>query len=438
MERAAELYRSELLESFHARAPAFEDWLMHEQSRLREQAIEVLQRLLAHYRQSMQGERAIQLALRLLALDPLRESVHRDLMERYARQGRHGQALRQYRICRSVLQRELGVVPEPATERLYRDLLQARHAPADQGLDVDAALPGDTHSPVYQRGAGGDFSAAPLAPAQAFQALQAQAVSQDSSSPELRQATVLVTRLAGMEGAAADPEQAHERLSRYLEAVGTEVGHFGGCIVQRMGDAVMAVFGLPAAHSNDPERAVRAADAIQRAVTVLPGQCLGARLAARVGIACGRVMAGGGGGEQAVTGEAAEQAMAIAARAGAGETLLADGVYQGVYRQDAAHRGDGSARPCERFRLSSRPGARFRHRDRLGRRAGAGARAAGPDAGKRCRRSAARRRAGAGGCARRRRWRWLSNTPSRRRTPCAAALPAPAATLCSGHLRLAD
>ena len=51
-------------------------------------------------------------ALRLLAIDPLQESVHRTLMRLYAALDRRGDALRQYRECVAVLQRELAAEPE--------------------------------------------------------------------------------------------------------------------------------------------------------------------------------------------------------------------------------------------------------------------------------------------------------------------------------------
>src|SRR6185295_6699278 len=69
-------------------------------------------------------ERAIQTALRLLSLDPLQEAAHRALMRLYARHGRRASALRQYQVCVEVLQRELGVEPEPETRRVYQDILQ--------------------------------------------------------------------------------------------------------------------------------------------------------------------------------------------------------------------------------------------------------------------------------------------------------------------------
>ena len=67
-------------------------------------------------------DRGIQIALRLIALDPLQESVHRALIRLYMYQDRVGAALDQYRRCRDVLERELGVPPDAETERLRAEL----------------------------------------------------------------------------------------------------------------------------------------------------------------------------------------------------------------------------------------------------------------------------------------------------------------------------
>src|SRR5262245_39293849 len=134
-ERAAALYQGELLEGLSVDEPPFEEWLLAERERLRELALEALARLLAHQAKSPATERAIQTALRLLALDPLQEPVHRTLMRLYARQGRRSAALKQYQVCVGVLRRELGAEPEPETRRLYQDILQ-QHASESAAPEV--------------------------------------------------------------------------------------------------------------------------------------------------------------------------------------------------------------------------------------------------------------------------------------------------------------
>jgi DNA-binding SARP family transcriptional activator len=130
LEEAVALYAGDLLEGFDPIAAPFEEWLVAERERLRELALEALAKLLRHQSEARVPERAIQTALRLLALDPLQEPVHRTLMRLYARHGRRANALRQYQVCVEVLQRELGVEPEPETRRVYQEVLQHQAHPS--------------------------------------------------------------------------------------------------------------------------------------------------------------------------------------------------------------------------------------------------------------------------------------------------------------------
>jgi TolB-like protein/Tfp pilus assembly protein PilF len=126
--RAAALYRGDLLDGLDLRDAAFDEWLLMERQHLRDLAREALARVLD---QSMAGrarDEAAAAARRLLALDPLRESAHRALMQIYAEQGQTALALKQYQLCRDALQRELGVKPESETERLYRTVQEKRTA----------------------------------------------------------------------------------------------------------------------------------------------------------------------------------------------------------------------------------------------------------------------------------------------------------------------
>jgi DNA-binding SARP family transcriptional activator len=123
---ALALYEGDLLEGLTVQEPPFEDWLLRERERLRELALEALARLLAHQRAAGSTEAAVQTALRLLALDPLQEPVHRALMQLYVETGRRGAALRQYQLCVATLQRELRAEPEAETKALYQEILRRR------------------------------------------------------------------------------------------------------------------------------------------------------------------------------------------------------------------------------------------------------------------------------------------------------------------------
>lgn len=130
LERGVELYRGDLLEGFQSRADAFDDWLLGERTRLRQLAIDALGCLLERQQQEHDYAGATKAAIRMVSLDPLRESAHRRLMRLYAEQGRLGDALDQYENCRQVLKRELGREPESSTSDLLQHLRQNRHRAA--------------------------------------------------------------------------------------------------------------------------------------------------------------------------------------------------------------------------------------------------------------------------------------------------------------------
>ena len=109
------LYRGDLLAGLVLAERPFEEWLTAERERLHELAIQGLGRLLTYQQQAEAHEPAVQIGLRLLALDPLQEPVHRTVMRLYARLGRREAALRQYQLCADALKRELNAPPEVET-----------------------------------------------------------------------------------------------------------------------------------------------------------------------------------------------------------------------------------------------------------------------------------------------------------------------------------
>ena len=138
LERGVALYQGDLLAGLAVNEPPFEEWLLGERERLRELAVDGLAQLLARQRASNMPEAAIQTALRLLTLDPLQEAVHRALMRCYVQLDRRSAALRQYQQCVAVLQRELGVAPEAATQEIYREILREVPSRRRRGPDIEA------------------------------------------------------------------------------------------------------------------------------------------------------------------------------------------------------------------------------------------------------------------------------------------------------------
>ncbi|TMK35282.1 MAG: adenylate/guanylate cyclase domain-containing protein [Actinobacteria bacterium] len=87
----------------------------------------------------------------------------------------------------------------------------------------------------------------------------------ESSRKERKIVTVLFADLVGFTARAEqlDPEDVEAILRPYHERLRSELERFGGTVEKFIGDAVMALFGAPVAHEDDPERAVRAALAIR-------------------------------------------------------------------------------------------------------------------------------------------------------------------------------
>ena len=96
----------------------------------------------------------------------------------------------------------------------------------------------------------------------------ASAPSGTPAAGERRQVTVLFCDLVGYTQLSRqmDPEEVHSLLEHFFALVDAIVESFGGTVDKHMGDCVMAVFGAPVAHGNDPERAARAALAIRDAM----------------------------------------------------------------------------------------------------------------------------------------------------------------------------
>jgi DNA-binding SARP family transcriptional activator/predicted ATPase len=125
--RDVTLYTGELLAGFGvADAPDFDDWLTNERERLHELALSILREQAALQRAQGDDEGAMSSLNRLLRLDPLQESAHRQLMMLLATSGQRAAALAQYEKCREILKRELNLEPEAETARLYERIRTAQ------------------------------------------------------------------------------------------------------------------------------------------------------------------------------------------------------------------------------------------------------------------------------------------------------------------------
>ncbi len=138
LEAAAALARGPFLAGFALRdSPAFDDWQAARAMRVERTVGDLLDRLADARLDSGDPGGAVDAARRRVDLDPLDEPGQRRLMALLARSGDRGGAIRQYRACVSVLERELGVTPLAETTKLYEAIRDAR-AELDRGPLADA------------------------------------------------------------------------------------------------------------------------------------------------------------------------------------------------------------------------------------------------------------------------------------------------------------
>ena len=140
------------------------------------------------------------------------------------------------------------------------------------------------------------------------------ALAAPAAQPEERKVvTTLFCDLVGSTaiGEAADPEEVDALLRSYNAAARTVVESFGGVVEKFIGDAVVAVFGVPTVHDDDPERAVRAGLSLVTAVQDLPtiaDKPVQVRVGVNTGEALVRLDVTPGSGEGFLTGDAVNTA----------------------------------------------------------------------------------------------------------------------------------
>ena len=234
----------------------------------------------------------------LVSANPLRERLRAQLMLALYRSGRQAEALDAYRAARETLVEELGIEPSPELQRLEQSIL--RH-------DTDLDLP-ERGEPTRSEG-----------------------------EERRKTVTVLFTDIVDSTSlnAALDPEVLRSFMRRYFDTVRMLVERHGGTVEKFMGDAAMAVFGVPQMHEDDALRAVRAANELREALVGLNDELErthGLVLQTRMGINTGEVLAGdAAAGEPFATGAAVTVAMRLQQAALPCETLLGE-VTQTILR----------------------------------------------------------------------------------------------------------
>ncbi len=175
---------------------------------------------------------------------------------------------------------------------------------------------------------------------------------------ERRVVTVLFADLAGSTalGERLDPEDVRELQGELFELINAEVERFGGTTEKFAGDAVLAVFGIPQAHEDDPERAVRAALAVRESFVSFTDRVQGrhgADVGLRIGVNTGEVVAGreaAARGELMVSGDAVNVAARLQQHAEPGEVLVGQRTQAATsrtitYREHEALEAKGKSEP---------------------------------------------------------------------------------------------
>ena len=178
------------------------------------------------------------------------------------------------------------------------------------------------------------------------------------ASAERRPITVMFCDLVGSTSLAAklDAEDWRNLVNAYLDQASAAVTDFGGHVLKKLGDGLMALFGYPQAQENDAERAVRAALAIQRALSDLNARnaAKGApELSARIGIESGPVVVEASG---EVFGDAPNIAARVQSEAEPGSVLITLNVQRQVAglfvaEEQSARELKGVSQPVQLFRI---------------------------------------------------------------------------------------
>jgi class 3 adenylate cyclase/tetratricopeptide (TPR) repeat protein len=176
--------------------------------------------------------------------------------------------------------------------------------------------------------------------------------------------TVLFSDISGSTalGEALDPESLQQMLTRYFAEMKRVVERHGGLVSKFIGDAVMAVFGLPQIHEDDALRAVRAAAEMRATLQQLNDEFAavwGTTFDARIGVNTGEVLARCPDADQSlVVGDAVNTAARLEQVAAPGEILIGDDTYWLVHDAvSAEHIGPlelrGMTAPVSAWRLLS-------------------------------------------------------------------------------------
>jgi DNA-binding SARP family transcriptional activator/predicted ATPase/class 3 adenylate cyclase len=295
---ALELYQGELLEGLYTRSQGFDDWLEMERSQRREKALQIMDSLLEEAQSGNQLEQVIRLGIKMTALDPLRESVHRVLMNTYNKQGRRNAALKQYRLCQQLLRDELTIAPEQETQTLYQVIFRQQKPITDQLISSVTENQVIIDEVVNSK---------PLA-----------------NVDQLRQVTLLSVHVDSADSD-NDPESLYHRRQQICEKIKEFIQDFQATVIEMQNGSLMILFGLPTAQSYDTEKAVRAAFTL-RNKTDTEKQAL-SKCTIQIGIDSGQIYIPDAQQPASLSGATVKFAMSLADFAQPGQILISNRAF---------------------------------------------------------------------------------------------------------------
>jgi DNA-binding SARP family transcriptional activator/TolB-like protein/Tfp pilus assembly protein PilF len=135
---AADLYTGPFLADFPSVCPDFDTWLGRTRDRIASFVLDILSRLADRCGAEGDAAGAVLAVERMVALDPLREDIHRRLMMAYGAAGRRTDAIRQYNACVEMLRRDLDVSPEAETVALFQRIRDGDRISTDRPPEASA------------------------------------------------------------------------------------------------------------------------------------------------------------------------------------------------------------------------------------------------------------------------------------------------------------
>ena len=251
----------------------------------------------------------------LVAANPLRERPRWLLMVALYRAGRHAEALAAYRDACAALD-EIGLQPGPDLRRLEQAILLH-----DQTLVSDDQAEAVVETVLNVASLD---SVPAAASAGASRAADRGSVGREGRSDARRKVvTALFCDVTGSTalGEELDPETLHAVMNRYWRELQRVIERHGGTVDKFVGDAVMAVFGIPRVREDDALRAVRAAAEIRDRLPSVAEEA-GVALTFRTAVNTGLVLVGEGA--NLAIGDAVNVAARLEQAAAPGEILLGD------------------------------------------------------------------------------------------------------------------